>query len=305
MPQSKKHKRRGTTFEKAVAAVQAMMDPKAQVEHNVRIRDLHGHLRQFDVVIRGKVGGHEILGVIECKDLKRKVGTPEVDAFVTKAQGVNANITLLASRRGFSKPALKEAKDYGIGTISLLPKDPRQSGFSVGLNWFAQIYAWKKTVISVSFVAKKAPVEKYSTLDIKYRGEPVVNWLQRELATTLAKVEQVGWRERKVEFKKPRKLQIGQKHCMVKGLTFRALRTCETKRRWVQLRGDAFFDWQTGKITIPPKGQIITDALRSDFSDWDDFEGEIRPSTGFLGFRLNVYAHHFDTKTPVVDVTKL
>lgn len=123
----------GIAFEKAVAAIQKMMDPKANVEHNKKLRDRFGHLRQFDVVIKGKIGGHKIIGVIECKNLKRRVGTPDIDAFVTKTRDVNANITLIASKRGFSKQALEKAKDYGIGTISLLPTHQKESGFSVGV----------------------------------------------------------------------------------------------------------------------------------------------------------------------------
>src|SRR5688572_16049589 len=100
----------GIPFEKAVAAVQAMLDPAAEVTHNTRLRDRLGHWRQFDVVIRVKAAGHEILGVIECKDLQRPIGTPELNAFADKARNVRANLTLLASKRGFTKQALELAR---------------------------------------------------------------------------------------------------------------------------------------------------------------------------------------------------
>ena len=120
----------GRSFEKAIAAIQKKLDPSATVSHDERIVDRFGHSRQFDVIIRGKVGSHDILGVIECKDLGKKVGTPEVESFVTKSRDVNANIALIASKKGFTKPAVEKAKDYGIGTITLLPDKPEETGFA-------------------------------------------------------------------------------------------------------------------------------------------------------------------------------
>ena len=77
--------RTGEDFERAIAAAYELMGGEADVEHDVRLSDKHGNTRQFDVVLRSKMVGHELLGVIECKDLNRKVGTPEVEAFLTKA----------------------------------------------------------------------------------------------------------------------------------------------------------------------------------------------------------------------------
>ena len=79
----------GIAFEKVVAGIQAQIDPTSSVTHNETLTDRLGHSRQFDVVIRGSFAGQQMLGVIECKDLKRRVGNPEVDAFITKANEIN------------------------------------------------------------------------------------------------------------------------------------------------------------------------------------------------------------------------
>ena len=299
--------KRGGSFEKAVAAVQKMMDPKAKVVHNQKLKDIHGHWRQFDVVIRVKAAGRDLLGVIECKDSKtKKVGTPEVDAFVTKARGVNASITLLASKRGFTKPALEKARHYGIGTISLLPKDRNDAGFFVGQQWYAQIYTWAKVKLTIHFVRKQVPDMKFSSDEVTWRGQKVIDWFHRELVTT--------YRERQKEggfylplfnFDKPRRLHIGQKYWLVKGLTFQALRVCQQKTKWVQISGKAFYDWNKKQLTVPPKGTIETDSFKTYFSDWEEYVGEIPPPSGYFDFRIKAFMQHFDPNEKVPDLLKL
>ncbi len=304
-PSVKKPLSPGISFEKAVAAIHGMMDTEAMVMHNQRITDKHGHSRQFDVVIRGKLGSYEMLGVIECKDWKRKVGTQEVEAFVTKARGVNANLTLLASKSGFTKPALEKARHYGIGTISLLPKDPKNSGFSVGMEWYAEVYSWSNGNLEMHYVAKKPPVTGFSVKDVKIRDKLVVDWFLKELATTYVWKEKQGWISLPITFQRPRKLAIKGKRFLVRGLTFRALRVCNTKKRWVQLSGDGLLDWNKSILTIPPSGQVFTDGFRPDFSDWEEYEGDIPPPTGIFDGRFKTYSIPFDPKSPVVDLSKL
>src|SRR5687768_7253736 len=96
----------GVGFEKAVADLQRMFGGDSTVEHDVELEDRLGHRRQYDVVIRGKLAGHDVLGVIECKDEKRKIGPEIVEAFVTKSDAVRANFRALVARSGFTPKAL-------------------------------------------------------------------------------------------------------------------------------------------------------------------------------------------------------
>src|SRR5438046_1944612 len=83
--------RPGVSLEKAVAAVQQLMDKTTKVTHNEFIIDRLGNRRQFDVVIRGSFGGRPMLGVIECKDHGTKKGPSDVEAFAKKTEHVCAN----------------------------------------------------------------------------------------------------------------------------------------------------------------------------------------------------------------------
>src|SRR5207244_2129525 len=47
------------------------------------------------------------------------------------------------------------------------------------------------------------------------------------------------------------------------------------KRKWVTYSGQAFFDWHTGKVTIPPGVKVDTRPVGEDLFLWDDFAGEI------------------------------
>ena len=110
----------GKSLETAVARIQQLLDPGSVVTHGEWIADRLGTRRQFDVVVRGTAMGRDYLGVIEFKDWRHKVGTPEVEAFAAKAKGVNANIVLMVSYKGFSEPGLTLARFDGVGTLSLL-----------------------------------------------------------------------------------------------------------------------------------------------------------------------------------------
>ena len=305
MTKKDKTNKPGTDFEKAVAAMQAMMGPNAIVTHDEKIRDRLGRLRQFDVVIRGKIAGHAILGVIECKDLKKPVGSPQVEAFVTKSRDVNANLKLLASKKGFYKPALEKAKDYGIGTISLLPDDTNDCGLYIGVDWYAEIYSWSKVKITLQYLSQKSPVEKFHPNEIMRGGCKVIEWFQKQLVTNYLKEEQEGWYRLELTFDKPRKFQVSSKKCFIKSITFHALRKYEKKKKMVRLGGDGFVEWNKGQLTIPPEGKVVTNAFRTDFTNWETYDGEIPPSSGFFEWRLKCYLYHFDPKKEVIDLMNL
>ena len=141
-PHHLKRKKLGVAFERAIALIQSELDPKAIVTHDERLLDRHGHRRQFDVVIRGRLGGHDILGVVECKDIKGTVGTPAVDAFVTKAASLRADVKIIVSRFGFSANALELGAHHGIRMLSLLKPDRETKGITVGNYLYARRLRW-------------------------------------------------------------------------------------------------------------------------------------------------------------------
>jgi len=169
------NERPGIAFEKMVAAMQAQIDPASTVTHNEIIIDRLGHARQFDVVIRGRFAGQKMLGVIECKDWKRKVGNPDVDAFVTKARDVNANFKVMMSRSGFAKPALEKCADYGIQALSLMERDVANKQFFIGTRWTADIRRWGPLTIWLSFCDDSDVMQDFIVEELKIGGRRVLD----------------------------------------------------------------------------------------------------------------------------------
>lgn len=102
-------------FERLVAAIHHAESAGAVVTWNDVLEG-----RQFDVTVRFKYGLHEYLTVIECKDESSKVSVEKVDAFVTKAQDVNANQAVMVSASGYQSGCEKVATRHGIRLLTLM-----------------------------------------------------------------------------------------------------------------------------------------------------------------------------------------
>ncbi len=291
-------------FEKVVSDIQTRIDPNAVVLHNQRIIDRHGHSRQFDVEIRGKFAGQDILGVIECKDLNKKVGTPEIDAFVTKSQDINANFKIIVSRKGFTKPAIEKAKHYGIQTLSLIPQDEVNHGFKVGNYWFADIYSWEQISLTLDFVVQPDPPITFNAQDVMIEGKRVIDWFTNYLTEKHNCEERTGWVVGiGIEFDNNQILQLGVgSEVLCKGVQFHAKRTLAKKQKFVGINGTGFFDWQQSKATLPPQANIKTDAVQTNFMEWEDRETDDFDESGFLNIKIVGHNSQFELVEDAVDM---
>ena len=265
----------GKSLEQVVGRIQQMMDPASEVTYRERIPNRLGITREFDIVVRGHFAGHAMLGVIECKDWADKVGTPEVDAFITKSDNINANFRLIVSRKGFTEPALKQAKDAGVGVFSLLPDDAADTGFSVGVRWYARVYHWAQIQLHLRFHGQAPQPSSYKQEEVLYLGKPVANWFLKELSTTYCHVTSSGPFALNIKFDAPVSLTIQNRSYEASEMTVTAERTLREKSRFMQLTGDAFFDWQANGLSVPAKGPVTVHGFRSDLSDWEDYDGEV------------------------------
>lgn len=277
----------GIAFEKTVAAIQARLDPAAVVTHNEVMTDRLEQQRQFDVVVRGAFAGLPMLGVIECKDLMRKVGTPEVDAFVTKAHDINANFKILMSRRGFTTPALDKCRHYGIQALSLITDDPANNAFFIGTRWTADITYWGQIAIHLHFAQEPIEVAPFNVHDVTIQGKKVIDWFTNYLLDHQDQITEFGWIGLKVDFNEPQSVAVreGMEHICT-AITFGAERLCDKRERVVGIKGNGFFNWQTKQATFPPGATIGTDAVPTDFTQWQPRTDHPKEPTGFLEFHL-------------------
>lgn len=272
-----------------------MMDPDSTVTRNEYIVDRLGNRREFDIVIRGEVSGISILGVIECKDWNKKIGTPQVEAFIQKARNVNANILAMVSRRGFTIQALRLAIHEGVGVYSLLPDNPideDETGFTVEIPAFATAWCWTAFRCELHLVSGSVVDGRSAT----YKDHPAMEWFLKELSTTYASHFELGDLRLDIRYYKPQTYGLNGTQLDVEKVVFEAARILKHKQRLVRFKGDAFLDWKLNKLSIPPLGRVDSEPLNTDFVGWDDWDGNPEDLTTGYNLRLNIYPIKPDTR---------
>jgi hypothetical protein len=102
-------------LERIVAGIQSVTTAGAEVNWNEVIND-----RQFDVVVRFRLGTLSYLVLVEVKNKTRKASASDLDAFATKAGDQNANKAVFVTVAGYQSGAIKVAKKHGIDIFTLL-----------------------------------------------------------------------------------------------------------------------------------------------------------------------------------------
>jgi len=294
----------GIEFEKIVTDIQKQLDPCAEVTHNQVLVDRLGQKRQFDVVIRGRFAGQEILGVIECKDLSKKVGTPDIDAFVTKASEINANFKIVVSKSGFSKPAITKAKHYGVQTLSLLPEEKADLGFIVGTKWHADIFRWNQVSIQLHFSTPPIKPVIFDARDLKIYNKSVLDWFTNYLLKEHPDEKKEGWIVGVIaEFEKPHKVQINSSQSYeCTGIEFHAERVKDKREKFVGMSGTGFYDWQKEQVSMPKETTISSHGIPIDFHNWPTRASDEFENNGFLQGKLSASMVQFEFTEDVIDI---
>lgn len=277
----------GRTLEHAVGRILQMFDPASSVTRREKIVNRLEIEREFDVVIRGKFAGQPVLMVIECKDWSDKVGTPEVDAFITKTGDINANFKFIVSAKGFTEPALAQAKHAGVGVFSLLRDDPNADGFGNGVFWYARSYSWVRQY-QIHFAGKAPRPGSYAANQVLYEDAPILNVFEKELSTTYLNTKERIPIILRAEFQPNAQVVICGDDFLVSGIKVCAERHLTVKRRLMPMTGDGLYDWQTKCLDVPATGSVSIHGFAPDLSDWEDYDGEI-PETGPYQFIVDRY----------------
>jgi len=267
--------RRGSEFEAAVAEIQRLLDPNSTVEHNVFLEDELGIPRQFDVVVRGKIGGRDILGVFECRDHERPVDLPQIDGFIQKRASVRADFGVVVSRSGFTKRALELTKHHRIGAYSLFKESDTEPGFTVLGHYYAKVWYWSELRWRVATVPPESLPIPFDPDATTYLDQNVKDWVTGFLLARSTGSKE-GWHRLTVQFLPGTRLSFGGMLVTVSALQVDALRVCQHKRRQVQWTGKARYDWHEGMLTIPP-ATTLEARTQADLADWDDYDGPIPP----------------------------
>ena len=107
--------RKGRSFEKLIKLLEELGTSGLQIKSPDFIKDnITRQLREVDISIRGCVGTHDILVVIECRDRKTKQGVEWIEQISEKTRDIGANKVIAVSSKGFTASAINKAKVKNI-----------------------------------------------------------------------------------------------------------------------------------------------------------------------------------------------
>ncbi len=73
-----------------------------------------GEKREVDISLRGKIGSHPILIIIEVRDRDKVQDVTWIEQLATKRDNIGADKAIAVSTHGFSRGAIRKARAYGI-----------------------------------------------------------------------------------------------------------------------------------------------------------------------------------------------
>lgn len=101
-------------LERVVAGIQRVTTHDAEVRWNEKLNG-----RQFDVVVRFRIGTLRYLVLVEVKNRTRKASAEDVEAFVTKSRDQNTSKAVFVTVAGFQSGALNVARRHGIDCFTV------------------------------------------------------------------------------------------------------------------------------------------------------------------------------------------
>lgn len=78
-----------------------------------------GDLREVDILIEYRYAGHNFSFIIECRDRSRSESIEWIDALIGKSKSLNVNKVIAVSSKGFTRSAIKKARENAIETLTL------------------------------------------------------------------------------------------------------------------------------------------------------------------------------------------
>src|SRR5690606_17309948 len=94
--------------------------PDGEILKNQKIRGIFSkRSRQIDILVKGKLIGKEIFGVIDCKKFSKKIDVKTVESFIGFLEDVGANLGIMVTNSGYTKSAKSRITNYTIRDVRL------------------------------------------------------------------------------------------------------------------------------------------------------------------------------------------
>lgn len=115
--------KRSNDFQRLIAAIEGQLAPLgAVVTESKLIKEKSSDTeREIDIAIESNVGPHRVLIAVECRDQRRRADLEWIDGLIGKYRDLPVGKIVAVSRSGFTKTAIKKAKEVNISTVTLEP----------------------------------------------------------------------------------------------------------------------------------------------------------------------------------------
>lgn len=111
--------KRSNIFQRLVKLLHERLDENWVVsESEMLIHRLTNKEREVDIVLKYKLGSHDVIVSIECTDTKRPASSTWVEVMAKKHEFLLTSKLVLWSANGFYKPAITTAEKLGIDIVS-------------------------------------------------------------------------------------------------------------------------------------------------------------------------------------------
>ena len=155
--------KRSTLQQRVVFHIQRTLTDDALVQESVLFPDRSsGDNREVDVVIRKKIGEHEVIISIECRDHKRKATVEWVEQMAMKHNLLPTSKLVLVSSSGFTSTAEKKAASLGIDVYSFEEATKTDWNELIGVNDEPGFYLWAFRIVGCGLVFTENPKFEYS-----------------------------------------------------------------------------------------------------------------------------------------------
>jgi hypothetical protein len=110
---------RSTLLQRVVFHIQRQLSANASVQESALLPDRStGSNREVDVVVRSRVGEHDVIVCVECQEHRRPANVEWVERMAMKHSSLPTSKLVLVSAKGFSRLASAKAASLGIDTYS-------------------------------------------------------------------------------------------------------------------------------------------------------------------------------------------
>lgn len=147
-------------FELVNARLQRRFNKSAEVIQNDSIQGVNsGIFRQIDVSVRYRMGGEEILMIVECRRWKRKIDVKGVEAFNSVKRDVRAHVGIMVSTAGFTKAAKSFADREGISLYRY--RDTEAESWPNGVFAPVMLKIWELSAVEIRVKDGEKTVQRF------------------------------------------------------------------------------------------------------------------------------------------------